>query len=353
VNAVAPARRVIAIGGSAGGLGALTRILADLPADLPAAVLAVLHMPATSKSRLPVILQRRGRLPAVVPTVPEVLEEGTIYVALPDRHLMVGRGEVYLGHGPRENGHRPAIDTLFRTAARHYGPAAVGVVLCGTLDDGSAGLRAIRRRGTAVVVDPADCDFHDMPESAIAAAEPQHVVSLSEMGPLLTELVQRPVPVPSWLGMAPAAPPDESAGKEAAIMGRSEELWGDDRPGRPSGYTCPDCHGVLWEIEEGPVPHFECRIGHRVSPETLLEQRVDEVEGAIWAAVRALEEQASLATRLWQRASDRGDMLTAERFQRRAEAARQQATVLRDVALRPRIEPDSDALEARQLGSGG
>jgi two-component system chemotaxis response regulator CheB len=124
-------------------------------------------------------------------------------------------------------------------------------------------------------------------------------------------------------------------------MGSDEELWGDDRPGRPSGFTCPDCHGVLWEIEDQPVPHFECRVGHRVSPESLLEQRVVEVEGAIWAAIRALEEQSSLAQRLCQRANDRGDRLTAERFRRRADAAHSQADVLRGVALRPRVDVDN------------
>jgi two-component system, chemotaxis family, protein-glutamate methylesterase/glutaminase len=220
---MAPARRVVVIGGSAGGLGALRRVVADLPPELPAAVLAVLHMPPTAGTRLAQILDRSGPLPTSTPMEGDELEEGHIYVPPTDCHLLVGRGQAHLGRGPRESGHRPALDTLFRSAARNYGPAATGVVLCGTLDDGSAGLLAIRRHGgAAVVVSPGDCDFRDMPANAVAAADPDHVVPLDALGRLLADVAQRPAPAPRWLSA----------------------------PGPPSGCSCPDRHGVLWEEDE-------------------------------------------------------------------------------------------------------
>jgi two-component system chemotaxis response regulator CheB len=345
---------VVVIGGSAGGLPALTRVVSRLPADLPAAVLAVLHQPATARSRLASILQRAGSLPASIPGDDDPLEESHIYVPAADRHLLVGRGRVRFGHGPRENGHRPALDPLFRSAARHYGAAAVGVVLCGNLDDGSAGLLSIRRHGgQAVVVAPQDCEFRDMPDNAVAAASPQHVVPIDSIAALLTELVHHPVDASPWMGRAAIEVQAGRSTEETDRMTHEEpELWGDDRPGRPSGYSCPDCHGVLWEVDDEPLPRFECRVGHRISAESLLEQRVDEVEGAIWAAVRALEEQASLTRRLWQRAEDRGDLLTAERFRNRAEAAREQAMLLREIALQPRLQPEPAAAQVEDAAEG-
>ena len=331
-----PPQRLVVVGGSAGGLEALARLVAQLPDDLPAAVLAVLHFPSTGISRLGQILARNAHLPVSVPWDGQALEAGHIYVPPADHHLLAGRGRARLSRAPRENGHRPAIDPLFRSAARYYSGAAVGVVLCGNLDDGSAGLLAIRRAGgIGVVLDPEDCAFSDMPRNAITVAQPDHVVHLEDMGALLAELVAqpelpgRPVPVVPLLDVKSLHPEEEDE-----LMADTEETtWGDDRPGRPSGFSCPECHGVLWEVDQPGLPRFVCRIGHRISAETLLDQRGDEIEGALWAAVRALEEQASLAQRLCDRAGELGNSLTEERFRVRAVDARRQAEVLRAAAL--------------------
>ncbi len=347
------ARHLVVVGGSAGGLEPLSQLVRELPADLPAAVLAVIHFPASARTRLATILDRAGSLPSAVASDGEPLLEGRIYVPPSDHHVLVHRGRVRLSHAPRENGHRPAIDPLFRSAARSYGEAATGVVLCGLLDDGSAGLLAIRRAGGAsVVLDPDTCVFADMPRNAVAVARPDHVLPIDEIAATVERLV-RGSTAGNLLDLAGMRAMERSTNgdQEAGTMAPpNDEPWGDDQPGRPSGFTCPECHGVLWEIEQpADVPLFACRIGHRVSAETLLELRYDEIENALWASVRALEEQASLATRLSDRATTRRDNAVADRFRRRADEARRQADVVRALATLPRVEPEPADADAGHL----
>lgn len=146
---------IIVIGASAGGVEACSALVRALPPDLPAAVFVVLHIAATTPSLLPTILGHAGALPAQHPATGTPIEHGQIYVAPPDHHLLVERGHVHVLRGPKENSFRPAIDATLRTAAQAYGPRVVGVVLTGMLDDGTAGLRAVKRRvGVALVQAP-------------------------------------------------------------------------------------------------------------------------------------------------------------------------------------------------------
>lgn len=337
----APARRVLVIGGSAGGLEALTRTVAGLPADLPAAVLAVIHFPTTGVSRLAQILSRSATMPVRQAQDGDMLEEGSIYVGRQDHHLLVGPGRARVARTPRENGHRPAIDPLFRTAARHYHASVTAAVLCGNLDDGSAGLLAVRRTGgVGVVLDPESCAFADMPRNAAATGMPEHVVPVERVAEVLDTVVRERPPMVFPLSKAGA-----TAGEEELSMADQAISWGDDRPGRPSGFTCPECHGVLWEVDDPDMPQFACRIGHRLSAETLLERRSEEIENALWAAVRALEEQASLANRLCERAVGLGHGFSAERFRSRAGESQRQADVLRQAALRS-LESAEEAAQA-------
>src|SRR3954453_13407645 len=164
-------RDIVVIGASAGGVQALDDLVGRLPPELPAAVFVVLHLAAGGRSVLPSILERSGPLPAAVPAEQQFPERGHIYVAPPDRHLLLVGREVRLTGGPRENGHRPAIDPLFRSAARAYGPRVIAVVLSGTLDDGAAGARMVRDRGGTVIVQhPDDALYSDMPENTLAVA---------------------------------------------------------------------------------------------------------------------------------------------------------------------------------------
>ena len=186
-------RSLIVVGASAGGVQALTRLVGGLPADLPATVVVVLHVPSTGSSVLSAILDRHGELPATPASQGARLLPGRIYVAPPDHHVLVGDGELLLDRGPKHNGHRPAIDPLFESAAHALGAGVIGVILSGTRDDGTAGLGEIKRRGgLAVVQDPDDAAYPSMPENALERVDVDHVVDLEGMGALLTSLVSDP-----------------------------------------------------------------------------------------------------------------------------------------------------------------
>lgn len=176
-------RDIVVIGGSAGALDPLKEIVMDLPSDLPAAVLVVLHLAATVPSALAPILSRLGGMRVVTPRDGDALRPGHVYVPVPDRHLELSDGAVRLTHGPKINGMRPAVDVLFRSAAATYGPRVVGVILSGGLDDGSGGLAAIRAAGGITIVQsPNDALMDSMPKNAIAVASPEHVVPSAKLG---------------------------------------------------------------------------------------------------------------------------------------------------------------------------
>jgi two-component system chemotaxis response regulator CheB len=325
---VRPSRDVVVVGASAGGVEALRTFVAGLPADFPAAILVVLHVPASAPSALPTILQRAGKLPARHAEEGEKLVPGTILVAPPDRHLIVYDGAVTLSHGPTENGHRPAVDVLFRSSANATGERTVGIVLSGALDDGAAGMVAIAERGGACLVQDFDEALHDsMPRAAAAAAPQAQMASVHKMPEMLTRLIQEPVDS--------QGEPSGLMKKEAAMADLEPDAMHDpERPGSPSGFACPDCHGALFEIIEGPLTRYRCRVGHAWSPESLVaRQRVD-LESALWMALRSLEEKASLSRDMTDRASRGGHRLSAERFSADAAEAVRAADLLRELIER-------------------
>lgn len=313
-------RRVILVGASAGGVGALSQLVRELPADLPAAVFVVLHISPYGKSAMPAILSRAGALPAVHPRDEDPVQEGRIYVAPPDQHLVLEEGRVRLSHGASENAQRPAVDVLFRTGAQAYGRRVVAVVLTGNLDDGTAGLAVVKRYGgIAVVQDPADADYPSMPANAIENVDVDYVAPLADIPRLLMELVNRPVI-------------DDPPDTEGRDMKEEIELGDDpEEEGAPSDLTCPACGGSLRESRVETVVHFRCRTGHAYSPETLLAKQTDSVEEALWAAMRALEENAALARRMEKRMRQlrHHGPGPEERYSRRAREAEQHAEVLR------------------------
>jgi len=342
-----PKRDVVVVGASAGGVEALRTLVSGLPPDFPAAVLVVLHTPATSRSALAAILSRSGPLPAAPAEEDDALVPGRILVAPPDRHLIVYDERVTLSRGPRENGHRPAVDVLFRSAARELGPRVIGVILSGTLDDGAAGMVAVRRRGgVGVVQSPEDAMYSSMPRAAIAGDDPTHVVPVADMPAVLAKLVSE----------EGETPPDDDGGsrlmnREVAMATRDGEVLNDpDRPGVSSGFACPDCNGVLFEIHEGAMRRFRCRVGHAWSPHSLAAQQAFAVEGALWMALRALEEKAALADRMRVNAQDRRHTISAHSFAMQAAEARASALVLRDLiertaALVPEADPELEQLD--------
>lgn len=280
---------IIVIGASAGGMPALTRLVSNLPGTLPAAVLVVQHFSPESSGQLMVErLASHTPLRCVLPTHGQALEASTLYLAPPDRHLLVRDGKLLVTKGPRENNYRPAADALFRSAAAQYGAAVIGVILTGMLHDGTAGLEQIKRAGgQAVVQDPQEAEFSSMPESALSNVAIDYVVPLAEMGHLLTRLVHIPTSAPTVI--------PQDIKMEAAI---AERIVGDTeaiaRLGTPVPLTCPDCGGSLWKVDQGNVLRFRCHTGHAFAAEALLESSQQGLEETLWVAMRMMEERKNL-----------------------------------------------------------
>ncbi|MEJ7771715.1 MAG: chemotaxis protein CheB [Geodermatophilaceae bacterium] len=320
-------RDVVVVGASAGGVEALRQLVSGLPKDFPAAVLVVLHVPSGTRSALPNILQRAGVLPAKQAEEGDPLLPGHVLVAGPDQHLIIYDGKVTLSRGPHENGHRPAIDVLFRSAARVAGPRVVGIVLSGALDDGTAGLAAIRSRGgVGVVQDPAQALHSGMPRSAIEGAAPEHVVAVSEMPALLERLVGKDVDATI------TSAPTELMETELDLSRMDAHAYDSlDRPGEPAGYSCPDCSGTLARIEDASVLRFRCRVGHAWSSESLVTQQTSATESALWMALRSLKERATLTRDMSRRAAERGHRRTAEMFGAQSHEALHAARSVREL----------------------
>jgi two-component system, chemotaxis family, protein-glutamate methylesterase/glutaminase len=309
---------VVAVGASAGGVEALTRLAQALPTDLPYAVLVVLHMPAGAPSVLARIIDRAGPVPAVTATDGARLEPGCIYVAVPDHHLLVEDHRVLLSEGPTENAYRPAINALFRSTALTFGPRAIGLLMSGVLDDGVLGLAAIRARGgTTLAQRPDDALYPTMPQNALNAGVVDHQVAAADVGALLKRLADRDIEEPKM-------EPDTNMELENRIAKgpRFDVTVDGEDLGPPSGYTCPDCNGSLMALGHGS---FRCRVGHAWTSEALLDARDDEVEGALWIALRSLQEKATLSRRL---ARNLGSGRMFDRYTEIADEAEQAMTVL-------------------------
>jgi two-component system, chemotaxis family, protein-glutamate methylesterase/glutaminase len=348
-----PGHDLILLGASAGGVEAVSAAVAGFPVDLNAAVCVVIHLRPDAASRLPEILARVTPLSVVAARNGMALQPGVVYVGVPDLHMLIEAGEddeprVRLVRGPRENRTRPAVDPLFRSAALAFGPRVVAVVLSGALDDGTAGLWAVKDRGgLAVVQEPEDAAVPSMPSSALAEVAVDHVAPARELGPLIARLALQPVPVQPSKGRQPIEELEREVGIAAideASHSRSE------RYGQPSRFTCPDCGGVLWELRgEGPL-RFRCEVGHAHSPATLAETQTEAAEAAMWSALRALEDKAELARRRSTGAAERGLTAQAALFAAEEQAAQQHGAAIRAVlrldgraGIRGRLNPEGDA----------
>jgi two-component system chemotaxis response regulator CheB len=320
------ANKIIVFGGSSGAIEALIEIVRRLPREIPAALFVGVHVSPKGESVLPNILSRAGTLLASHAVDGTPIRAGHIYVAPPDFHLLLKSGLMRLSRGPRENNHRPAIDPLFRSAAASYGANVIGVLLSGNLDDGTAGLLAIKQRGgMAVVQDPNDAQFPDMPRGALSAIKIDYALPAKEIGPLLSRLAHEPVKKKEERD----APPEMK--EEIAIeeMGMAA-LENNDKPGKSSVFGCPDCGGTLWELDEKDVLRFRCRVGHAYTADSLAEQQTNGVEAAMWSALRALEESATLQRRIADRARDNKHEAIAARFEAKAVEAEDKARIVRD-----------------------
>jgi two-component system chemotaxis response regulator CheB len=319
-------RDIVVVGASAGGIEAVGQLVGGLQPDYSGTVFIVVHFPGSVTSTLPNILRRAGPLPARHACDGEAIEPGVIYVAPPDFHLLLENGVTRLTRGPKENGFRPAIDPLFRSAARSYGPRVVGVVLTGNLNDGTAGLRTIKQHGGLAAVQSLETALYQgMPRSAMEHVAVDYVLDPTEIPLLLNELALQPEPNLEIVSMSSddLSPPD--AGDVLAALDRRTQ------PGVPSTMSCPECHGVLWEVKDEELVSFRCRVGHAYSDEALLVHQSENLEAALWTALRALEEHSALSRRLAGRASGRGHARSAASFTEQAMDAEHHASVIRRV----------------------
>jgi two-component system chemotaxis response regulator CheB len=313
--------RIVVMGASAGGVTAMQTVVASLPREFPAPILVVLHTWPAGDSYMPEILSRCGPLPAAHGRHGAAMERGRIYVAPPDHHLAMNDGHLVLNRAPTENMHRPSIDVTFRSAARNYGPNVIAVLMTGADDDGAAGLLAIKRAGgTVIVQDPEEALFPEMPLSALVYVHPDLTLRLAEIGPALARLVAEP-PVQRSIAMSEQEVPDNMPGAD------EKEL------GEPSAFTCPDCGGTLWEVRDGELLRFRCRVGHIYSPTAMLDAEAEANERALWAAIRSLEESAAVSRRIAEKTG-----VLKDDFLRRAEERLRHAATLREMLTKEHPE---------------
>ena len=286
-------------------------MVGKLPAELPASLFVVVHQSPVFPSILPELLTRRGPLRATHPLHDESIAHGRIYVAPPDNHLLIHDGKMGVVRGARENGHRPAADALFRTAAAARGSRVIGVVLSGYQDCGTAGMMSIKARGgLAVVQDPESAEVPEMPRSVVEHVKVDYVVPPADIAGLLVRLVATPA--------GPTPLPEKDI----------RQLEGQEL-GAPVELVCPICHGVLTEAAPGLFEHFRCHVGHAFSLESLAREQDEELERALWSAERALEETAALSLRISSR--EKGPL--QERLAEKAATQAQQADLIKDILL--------------------
>jgi len=333
-------RDIVVVGASAGGVKALQALVGGLPADCPAAVFVVLHLPPQGISHLARILSRAGPLPAQTAQTGDEIRPGQIYVAPPDRHLLVRRGKIELGPGPKENGVRPAADTLFRSAAHAYRKRVVGIVLSGSLADGTAGLAVIKQLGgLAIVQDPSEAEYASMPVNALRNINVDYVVPAQKIGNLLIELnaVRQPVRQEEERAAVREDITDLELPDLEQAVGQSAEA------GLPTGVACPACGGALWEKDEAGVKQYRCYLGHNYVLTNLLSEQWDSLEGALWNAVRTMRERAALL----RRAADSDDPShpnpVSRRYRDHADEFEQQATSIAGLLQQVSEENSSDA----------
>ena len=327
-------RDIVVIGASAGGVTALQRLCADLPADFPAAVFVTQHISPSARSVMPLLLSRSGPMPAESPADGDTIHKGRIYVAAPDHHLLIRPGKVLMRRGPFENRTRPSLNALFRSAAVAYGSRVIGVVLTGLLDDGTDGLIAIKAAGgLSVVQDPEDAEWPSMPRNAMKRDHVDHAVPLNAMGALLARLVEedagQSIPLPREYEIE-----DRIAAKDFAVMETHITT-----PGAPSHISCPDCGGVLNEIVAGDEVRFRCQVGHAFTPLGLAEAQAEELERALGIAVRTHRDRIKLFEQMNSNAASRRLPHAVSRWTGAAAEAQQMIDVLEDAMKKLRKSP--------------
>lgn len=322
-------RNIVVIGASAGGIDALRMLLARLPPDSLASFFVVQHLSPSYASQLDRILQSATSMPVAFASDRQPILPNTVYLASPDRHMMIEDHHIRITRGPRENRARPSIDVLFRSAALAFGPRVIGVILTGSLDDGTAGLWQIKdRQGLAFVQDPAEAFHASMPQSAIEHVDTDFVGTIDRLAAKIAWQVTQELPLP------PEVLPRHAQQVETLVaLGDNGMQAGVMELGKPSKYSCPECNGVLIQVEEGPIVRFRCHTGHAYSIQSLLTEVNDTVDVSLWSTVRAIEERILILQQLADLADKDGDPEKAARLRAKAAMAQQKCQPLRDLVL--------------------
>jgi len=323
------------MGASAGGIPPIQRVLSALPSDFPASIFVTIHTAAEGPRLLSDVLSRTSALPVAYAVDGDSIRKSRVYLAPPDRHMLIRDGAVKVTAGPRENRHRPAIDPLFRSAATACGSRVIAVLFSGLLDDGTAGMKAVTAQGGVTIVqDPDEARFSSMPENAVRNDSPRYVLPVRQIAATLIDLVLN--------GSQRQGSEDHlnsDLTNEVKIAEIDLSAVARDKPGTPAPYSCPECNGALWEVREGELLRFRCRVGHAYGSESLLASKNDELETALWTALRTLEEKAALHRRLSEHATRRRNVRAAKHFQQSADQVHQQAQSIRHLLLQDEQPP--------------
>jgi len=328
-----PGHDIIVIGSSAGGVKALGAILGTLPTDIDATIFIVQHLAADKPSLLPKILADLGSLPVSHPSDGELIQKARIYVAPPDYHLLLNQGLMRVMHGPKENRFRPAIDALFRSAARAYGSRVVGVILTGYLDDGTVGLQAVKKRGgVAIVQDPKEAEYPSMPRSALRYVKVDRCLPLAEISHLLVQLSKQPA------AEEEAYPMTEELEIESKIaeqqMNTQELLENVEAIGTRTTYTCPECHGSIWQIDKSEPLRFRCHTGHCFTADTFLTAQTQNLEKALWSAARIMEEKVIFLRQMCERMGNYNLPSAAAKYEYHAKSLDAEVSLIRGIILK-------------------
>ena len=332
-------RNIIVIGASAGGFEALKKLVGGLPSDLQASLFIVWHMSPDVRGVLPQVLNKLETIPAEHAVDKEPIVSNRIYVAPPNFHLLVERGRVRVTKGPKENRFRPAVDPLFRSAAYSYGSRVIGVILTGALDDGTSGLWTVKHLGgKAVVQDPNDAEIPSMPENAMREVEVDYVVPVSEMAGLLVHLTQE------QLGTSEVVM-EENKQTEYEIRTAAEDNTlelGIMKFGSLTPFTCPDCHGVLFELKDGKRSRFRCHTGHAFSSDSLLTTVTEHIEDSLWNAIRGVDESVMLLNHMGEHFANLGETHLATLYFKKAHEAHDRVEIMRQAVVNnERLSNDS------------
>jgi two-component system chemotaxis response regulator CheB len=324
-------RNIIVIGASAGGFQAIKQLIASLPPDLDAAIFIVWHMSPDIIGILPNVINKQKVIQASNAVDKEPIVFNHIYVAPPDRHLIIEKGLVRVTRGPKENRFRPAVDPLFRSAAYIYGVRVIGIILSGALDDGTSGLWTIKHRGgIAIVQDPGDAEVPSMPENALAAVEVDFRVPVSEMAALLVKLTAESVKEEKEIDMEE----NKKTSVEVSVALQDNALEkGVMQLGKFTAYACPECHGVLSAIKDGDIIRYRCHTGHAYSADSLLASITEDIEDSLWGAIRGVEESIILLNNLGDHYAERNQPKLAAMYFKKAQEAEGRAQFVRKAVL--------------------